>query len=447
MSDPARLSRFLSQRLARMGVEVRYFEGESSALGELRLREQAFPTLGEPLLASSAHFYTLGHNRLKFWSPGAFFDLPALDVGGCESADQIENALRQSWAARMRDLVEARAWLERLGTCGRAAARDTCLLLPVGLERTPPAYVRSTSEILVPSGGPLANVSLAEPAQRRYRPLRSLEHACELELGLTSQVARLAHKQAGVAAAAGAKPDRSLAPLPRVLVVDDAPDALDALQMALLAAGFEVDGFRDPALALNAFQLRSYGAVVAEARLRQGGLRFAARLQELAGIEKLPVLLFDKRPDGDTRRAAEDAGAAAYIQRPRLWAQVGETLADLVDASHRRAFVRYPASLEVEGIGGGATVLELTDCVGRGGLSLRTSRVLAPGCIERYRIRLPDPLPPIAVDTAVVCGTRAQGDQGTVAGVRFLRFLGGAEPRWIRFIETLAASARRNDQR
>ncbi len=269
MSDPARLSRFLSQRLARMGVEVRYFEGESSAQGELRLREQAFPTLAEPLQASSARFYTLGHNRLKFWSPGAFFDLPALDVGGCESADQIENALRQSWAARMRDLVEARAWLERLGASGRAAAHGTRLLLPVGLERTPPAYVRSASEILLPSGGPLADVSLAEPAQRRHRPLRSLEHASELDLGLASQLARLAQKQSGVAAAAAAKPDRSLAPLPRVLVVDDAPDALDALQMALLAAGFEVDGFRDPALALNAFQLRSYGAVVAEARLRQ----------------------------------------------------------------------------------------------------------------------------------------------------------------------------------
>ena len=41
----------------------------------------------------------------------------------------------------------------------------------------------------------------------------------------------------------------------------------------------------------------------------------------------------------------------------------------------------------------------------------------------------------------MVCGLSQSGEATVVAGLRFLRFLGGGEARWIRLIEDLAQRA------
>ena len=120
-----------------------------------------------------ARFYTLGHNRLKFFRPPVFFDLPAVDVTRCESAHDIEAALRRTWAAALRDLAEALAWLQRLRAPTELVGGGARLRF---VDDTAGAIeVRSPRELLMPSSGELSERSLTNPSERRFRPLASLE--------------------------------------------------------------------------------------------------------------------------------------------------------------------------------------------------------------------------------------------------------------------------------
>ena len=443
-SDPIRHTQFLVKRLSEMGLEISYFDGDRSARGELLLAATPFQTLGRPFVVSKARFYTLGHNRLKFSSPRIFFELPALDIGRCDCAADIEAALRKSWSARLKDLRGAEDWLRALGAQYRVSSRGTRLLLPLENERAPPAYVRSSSELLLPSGGPLSAVSLAEPSERRHRPLRNLELPSELEIGLTRAMSRLAEKHASAQPVAPVeRPDPSPIRVPRILALEDEPLAAAAMQAALSGHGFDVDTFHDPARAIEAFHLHSYDLVLADARMRRGdGLEFTARVQELAGIEKLPVVLVDNRANSATRRAALAAGASAYIVKPASWGEVTETLADLLDGATWRRFVRYPLRLPIDVAADGRPVSELTCTVGRAGISVQTRRELRVGAVERYRIQLPRPLPTIEVDAIVVTRTPQPGTATLVAGVHILRFADNGEEHWIRLIEEIARRTR-----
>src|SRR5512139_1204800 len=109
-----RHAEFLAQRLRGFGLRVELAHGASSAEGALSLEATPFETLGSPLIVERARFYTLGHNRLKFFAPPIFFDLPAVDVSRCRSKRDVELALRRAFAALMRDLGEALVWLKKL---------------------------------------------------------------------------------------------------------------------------------------------------------------------------------------------------------------------------------------------------------------------------------------------------------------------------------------------
>ena len=57
-------------------------------------------------------------------------------------------------------------------------------------QRLPAAFVRSQDEILLPISGALSGVSAGDSTERRYRPLRSLEHSSELILAIEQEMAR-----------------------------------------------------------------------------------------------------------------------------------------------------------------------------------------------------------------------------------------------------------------
>ena len=122
MSDATRLAQFLAKRLGEMGVEVRFVDGDRSAMGELSLSSTPFPSLDTPLVLASARFYTLGHNRLKFFSPSPFFDLAAIDVAHCATRDDVEATLRKAWNSHVLELRAAAAWLRELGAGHRSVA-------------------------------------------------------------------------------------------------------------------------------------------------------------------------------------------------------------------------------------------------------------------------------------------------------------------------------------
>jgi CheY-like chemotaxis protein len=441
MSSAERHAEFLTQRLRGFGLAVELARGDTSAEGELPLSSTPFETLHRPLLIERARFYTLGHNRLKFFRPPVFFDLPAVDVTRCESAHDVETALRRAWATALRDLGEALAWLQRLRAPTELVAGGARLRFVD--EAAGAIEVRSPRELIVPSSGELSERSLTNPNERRFRPLASLESANELAISISSAMHERASRSALVPAAPAV---REAAPRPpavkrarRVLAVTNSSEALAEILGQLAEQSVEFDVLRDPSRALGAFRERSYELVFVDARLgREDGFELAVRLRALPGVEQLPIVLIDERESNANRSAARDAGAALYLAKPLRWEEVGETLLDLLDHAAYRRYRRFPARLAVRTTPGQDGWDELTELVARGGICLRTRRDILPGAVERYRIDLPAPFAPIEVEGDVMSRATLPGYASVLAGIRFRSFLDEGEARWIRVIEALA---------
>ncbi len=444
LSTSERHAEFLAQRLRAFGLTVSLARGATSAEGALSLGATPFETLGQPLVVERARFYTLGHNRLKFFEPPIFFDLPALDVTRCESAHDIESGLRRSWATVLRDLAEALSWLERLRAPVQLVAHGARLRFVD--ESAGSIEIRSPREVLLPSSGPLSARSLTNPGERRYRPLASLESANELALAIASAVRERAARSALVPPPSA--PD-DLRPITgkrtrRALAVTASPDLLAELATQLSANGVELDIHRDATRALSAFREQSYELVFVDVHLgREDGFELAMRLRELPGVEQLPIAVLDDRESNANRSAARDAGAVLYAVKPPRWDELGATILDLLDHAAYRRYQRYAARLAVRTAASAGNWDELTELVARGGICLRTRRDILPGAVERYRIHLPAPFAPVDVEGDVMSRATLPGYASVLAGIRFRRFLDGGEARWIRVIEALAERAGR----
>jgi CheY-like chemotaxis protein len=438
MIDVERHTAFLVSRLRALGVEVAD-PVDGAASGSLRLSATAFESLGEPFYAELARFYTLGHARLKFFDPPALFDLPALDVARVRARGDIESLLRRAWTAHVRSLRDARTRFERLGARVRVGGRGARLLLGVpGLEG-PAAIVRGPEEILLPSAGGLARASASGPAARRFRPLRGIESASELELAIAQALEGAAAVSTRPAAAPVACVAQSAAPsLRRVLVVEGDAARLSAAQTALAALGLEVEALQDPRRALESFRARSFDGVVSGLHLsRMDGFELAARLRELPGIESLPVVVLGDAENDAHQRSARELGVE-YRVRPDGWTRAGDELYALLAHSEKRRFRRFGLRLGVRAQSAGADG-DLAEEVGRLGIRLCTRRDLYPGAVETYTIALPRPLAAVRVEGEICYRVAVVGKASVLAGVRFRRFFDEGEAGWLRMIDALAA--------
>jgi CheY-like chemotaxis protein len=445
MSTAERHAEFLTERLRAFGLSMHLDSGGASAEGVLGLAPTPFETLGRPLVVARARFYTLGHNRLKFFDPAIFFDLPALDVGRCNSKHDVESALRRAWAAQMRALGEALVWLQRLHAPTQLVAGGARLRFVD--EQSGPIEVRAPREILLPSRGALAVRSLGQPGERRFRPLPSLESANELAMSISSAVSERARLTTEAAPPLSGPDERK--PLRdkrarRAMVISSAAAGPVELATLLALRHVELDHFRDSSHALAAFRERSYELAIVDARLgRDDGFELAADLRRLPGVEDLPIAIIDERDSPANRSASNLAGASLYLAKPVNWAELEPTLLDLLDHAARRRYQRFSARMAVRTAASAGAWDELTELVARGGICLRTRRDILPGAIERYRIHLPAPLEPIDVDGDVISRANLPGYASVLAGIRFRRFLDGGESRWIRVIEDLARRSQR----
>jgi two-component system, OmpR family, KDP operon response regulator KdpE len=119
---------------------------------------------------------------------------------------------------------------------------------------------------------------------------------------------------------------------PRILVVDDEPQILRALQTSLRGAGYEVDTAADAAGALMAAGSHPPDAVILDLVLPDGtGTEVARRLREWTNV---PILLLSVVGDDSEKVAALDAGADDYVTKPF---SVDELLARLRAALRRSA--------------------------------------------------------------------------------------------------------------
>ncbi len=101
---------------------------------------------------------------------------------------------------------------------------------------------------------------------------------------------------------------------PRVLVVDDEPQILRALQTNLRGAGYEVETATTAERALAAAAMRPPDAVILDLVLPDG--RGTDVCRELRKWSSAPVLVLSVVGDEPEKVAALDAGADDYIQKP-----------------------------------------------------------------------------------------------------------------------------------
>jgi two-component system KDP operon response regulator KdpE len=127
----------------------------------------------------------------------------------------------------------------------------------------------------------------------------------------------------------------------RVLVVDDEPQFLRALETNLRGAGYEVETATTAQEALNAAGLRPPDAVILDLLLPDGTGTQVCR--ELRAWSASPIVLVSAVGDETEKIAALDAGADDYITKPFA---MGELLARL-RAALRRAGPSGDPVLEV----------------------------------------------------------------------------------------------------
>jgi two-component system KDP operon response regulator KdpE len=116
----------------------------------------------------------------------------------------------------------------------------------------------------------------------------------------------------------------------RVLVVDDEPQILRALQMKLSSEGYEVDTADTAASALASAAARVPEAVILDVLLPDG--RGTDVCRELRAWSTAPVLMLSAVGDEAEKIAALDAGADDYVTKPF---SVDELLARLRAALRR----------------------------------------------------------------------------------------------------------------
>ena len=100
----------------------------------------------------------------------------------------------------------------------------------------------------------------------------------------------------------------------RVLVVDDEPQILRALQTGLRGAGYEVDTAATGGEALTAAAVRPPDAVILDLVLPD--MRGTDVCRELRTWSTVPVIVLSVVGDEDEKVAALDAGADDYVTKP-----------------------------------------------------------------------------------------------------------------------------------
>jgi two-component system, OmpR family, KDP operon response regulator KdpE len=130
----------------------------------------------------------------------------------------------------------------------------------------------------------------------------------------------------------------------RILVVDDEPQILRALQTSLRGAGYEVDAATTGEEALTMAAVRPPDAVILDLVLPDA--RGTDVCRELRTWSSVPVIVLSVVGDESEKVAALDAGADDYVTKPF---GVGELLARL-RAALRRAEPSTEPVLEIGGL-------------------------------------------------------------------------------------------------
>lgn len=396
-AEERRGQKLLLRRLREMGIDARPLPGGRTLVGELRLRGAPFPSPTGPHDVRRLRFATVGPQHLKCLRPRALFHLPLVSIGGCTSADSVEDRVRAAWSRHLETLRHTAERLDELGASW--VWEDDGAQLAVPLEVGPDARARLASlrRIALPTPGPLAGTPLGAAAERLFEAPPDLETAIDLELAVTARLEALA-REASRRDALRRLHLPEIMPAPslalarrnghRVLLVGPSLAGRGDLAQALRVRGYQVERARSAGEALQAFARSTFDVVLTDAQLgREEGVDLVPALHALSGVTAVPVVVVDDRLRPARRAAAQQAGAAGYLAHPVDLERIAPGLARMAAGQRGRRFARYPLRLGVRFAD--SEEAGVTLAVSRRGMFVRTERPSREGDPERLELALP----------------------------------------------------------
>jgi len=434
-ANAKRRQEVLFRRLKALGLAPERVAGGAALSATLPLGPEPFETPSGPRPLGAARFYTVDHDRAKFFSPRAFAYLPLIRILDCEKIPDIEDRLRDAWSNWISTLQAAREWLKALG--GQPLDDEALPLCRFSLGLEDPralAVALEPGRIALPSRGPLTGLTVAGAEDRVYRT-RAPESAVDLELEVTARLERLARaRRRTTNADVTARIVRPSLPRPMpALLVGSAFVAQENLRQSLRVHGFDAHTVRSIPEALEAFRHQTFDAVLVEARLdRADGAELIPALRSAPGILELPIAVLDDRVRPHRRDAARRAGATAYWAVPVEAGRIVPPLGHMLSALRRRRFTRYPVPLSISWAG--CEQPGVASGLNRGGLFVRTTTELQNG---RFAIHVADgPLGNFTIHAELEALHHnmdpVAGPDGV--GMRFRGFDDEDEAKWIEYL-------------
>lgn len=437
-----------ARRLSALGIRSRAMRGGGPTLATMPLSERPFAGLERSCRFERVLFATVGAHTIKCLKPLDLFYLPPIDVRGCDTAPAVEERIRAAWRTRVEQLASPWAALRRGGTAARARSPDSAIRIPVeGVADRVHAVLVRPGEIVLPSRGPLRGLGLQRRSERVLRVGSAFGGDAELQLRVgqaldeTARRANEASRKARSGSASRSQPELATVGVRhhRLLLVGPSLARDPSIHGALVLRGYTVETARDTGDALRLFRRCTPELVITEADLGRGdGLELVPMLRATAGIEHLPVIVVDPRPQPARREAARRIGARGYIGGTLDVGRIARRLAELLDAPDRRRFTRYAEPLTVRWAGRAAPATAVA--LSRAGLLVAAGEDLPTNSLQRCELLLSGRSRTIEVEAEVLYRIApGRGRPGGV-GLRFDRFGADAESSYLEFLRSLEAA-------
>ena len=131
----------------------------------------------------------------------------------------------------------------------------------------------------------------------------------------------------------------------RILVIEDEPDLLRSLAMALRDEGYAVDTASDGENGLYSAETNPYDAILLDVMLpKLDGWSVLTRLRK---TKKTPVLMLTARDTSKDRVRGLDTGADDYLVKPFDLSELLARLRALIRRTSNRATARYEVGAAV----------------------------------------------------------------------------------------------------
>ena len=103
----------------------------------------------------------------------------------------------------------------------------------------------------------------------------------------------------------------------KILVVDDEPELIKALQIRLRAAGYDVLAAYDGQEGLSKAQKEKPDLIILDLMLpKMDGYKVCGLLKKDSRYAKIPIIMFTARAQEGDKKLGEEMGADAYITKP-----------------------------------------------------------------------------------------------------------------------------------